>query len=169
MASGHRSAILTAVRSAVAGGRSYLLRAYAVVGSVLIVLTAVLVILALPTWVARSAGTSATLVFGQALLVLVGLGVIVALFLPLYLAHRRLPDPGVDRRLERRYGAFGFAIALSVYVALLISAPPDARGEPPALLAPVIEPLYALDPRLALVPPIATVALLLAVDRRLAD
>lgn len=169
MVSGHRSAILTAVKSAVAGRRSWLLRAYAVIGSVSIVLTAVLVLLALPTWVAQTEGTSTTLVFGQALLVLVGLGVIVALFLPLYLAHRRVPRPGEDRRLERHYGAFGFAIVLSVYLALLISAPPDARGEPPTWLAPIIEPLYALDPRLALVPPLAVVGLLLLRDRRAGD
>lgn len=163
------SAILSGVYSSLQGGRSWVLRTYAIVGLVLIILSTVLIVLALPTWVAQTEGTTATLALGQALLVLAGLAVITAFFLPLYLATRRLPDPGEDIKGERLYGGFGYAIVLSIYLSLLISAPADARGEPPASIAPVIEGIYALDPIFALVPPVLVVVGLLLVDRHVGD
>ncbi len=143
-----------------------MLRTYAVIGLVLIILSTMLVVLALPTWIAQTEGTSATLMLGQALLILIGLLVIMAFFLPMYLVARRLPEPGSQVRLERVYGGFGYAIALSIYLSLLISAPADARGEPPAWIAPIIELFYGLDPIFSAIPPIIAVSALVVVDRR---
>lgn len=160
-----RSAILGATRGCLASGRSIVLRAYAVIGLVLILLSSLLVILALPTWIAIAEGTSATLMLGQGLLLLGGLLVVVAFFLPIYLAHRHLPPPGDDPWGERLYGGFGFAIVLAVYLGLIISAPPDARGNPPSAIAWAIEPLYGINPVIGVLPPVATIIALVVVDR----
>lgn len=166
MGGGSGSAVIDATRSCLARDRSLVLRTYAVVGSLLATGTALLIVLALPTWIAQTTGASATLMLGQGMLILGGLAVIVVVVLPLLLAARRLPEPGAEPVRERIYGAVGFAVGGAVYVSLVISAPPEARSQPPAAIAPLVDRLYALDPVFAILPPLAVLALLLALDRR---
>lgn len=168
MVLGRGSSVVAAARSCLGRDRSLLLRAYTVVGLSLAVLTGVLIALALPTWIARTGGTSATLMLGQGLLVLAGLAVIAGFVLPILLAHRRLPDPGTAVARERAYGLLGGGYIVAIYLALLVSAPPEAREAPSGPLAPAIEVAYGLDPVYGVVPPLAVVVLVIALDRRFA-
>lgn len=159
------SALIVAVRGCLKRERSAVLRSYAVIGALLSLFILALLILALPTWVARTTGTSATLMLAQGLLFLIGLGGIAAIMAPILLAYRRLPTPGEKRGLEVLYGGIGYGLVLSIYVALIISAPADQLGEPPSALEPIVSGLNALDPLVALVPPLAGLIVLFYVDR----
>ena len=161
-----QSAVLAAVRSCLQRDRSPVLRTYAIVALVVSIFALVLLLLALPTWMAHPSGTSALLMLAPGLLALGGLAVIAALVAPVLLAHRRVPDPGAEPTTEFVYGLFGYAVVVALYAALIISAPEGARGDPPSGLEPLIEPLYGLHPLVGIVPPVVVVGLLLLVDRR---
>lgn len=159
------SMLLAAVRSCIRRDRSYVLRTYAIVGLLVSLFALALLLLALPTWIAQAGQTSATLMLAQGLLFLGGIGVIAAVMAPLLLAHRRLPTAGENGRLEMVYGGLGYVLILAVYTSFIISAPSDELGESPSLLEPIVSSLNALDPLLAVVPPLAVLLLLLYVDR----
>lgn len=159
------SVLLAAVRDAAGHGRSRVLRAYAVVGGLTAVFVTLLVLLAVPVWVADAGGASATLNLAQGLLFIAGIALVVGLLLPVVLAHRRLPTAGQRPRVEAAYGGFGFALIASVYLALIITAPADAQETPPAAIAPVVDALYTLDPGFGAVPPLVVLLALVAYDR----
>lgn len=162
------SALAGAVRSSLRRGRSRVLRTYAIVAALVSVFTASLILLALPGWIARTDGTAATLMLAPGVLLLAGIAVIGMVMAPLLLATRRVPDPGKRRRLEALYGGFGYAVLLSLYAAMIISAPADQLGGSPAALEPAVDALNALPTVAGVVPPMVTVALFLLVDRRYA-
>lgn len=151
--------------TAALGSDSYLLRSYALVGTLLAAFVTLLVALAFPGWVARTLYGGGTATFSRAFLLLSGLLVVAPLLAPIVLAARRhragTATPGSDFLLA----ASGYLFVGSLYVALLVSAPPGQRETPPALVAPVVEVLYGLDPVLAVVPPVLAAALVFAVDR----
>jgi multisubunit Na+/H+ antiporter MnhG subunit len=161
--SGRYSAVVRSVRTAW-GSDSRLLRAYAVVGSLVALFVTIAVILAFPSWVANSASGS-TQAFSRAFLLLLGLVVVAPVIAPMFFATRRHREGTANTRRDARYGLSGFLFVLSLYVALLVSAPASLREEPPPVVGPAIEFLYGLDPVYAFVPPVLGVALIVAADR----
>lgn len=162
------SAVLAAVKSCLGPGRSWMLRLYAPVGSLVALFAVLLVALALPTWVAQVERASATLLLGPGLLVLGGLGVAGGALAPLFAAARRLPEPGAHPGHERIYGTFGFGFVVAVYLGFVISAPPAHRSDPGGPVAPLVDWLYGLDAPFGLVPPAAILLALVVYDRTLA-
>lgn len=159
------SAVLAAFRSCIGRERSWVLRAYAPVGTLVAAFALVLVALAFPTWVARVEGSSAPLLLGPGLLVLGGLAVAGGAVAPLLFAARRLPDPGRHHGHERAFGALGFGYVTAVYLGFVVSAPSAYRTAPDGPMAPVIEWLYGLDPLIGVIPPAVVLAVLLVYHR----
>jgi hypothetical protein len=146
------------------GSESYLLQSYALVGSLVALFVAVAVILAFPSWVAGSA-SGTTQAFSRAFLLLLGLAVIAPLVAPALFAARRHRNGTATVRRDAVYGLSGYLFVLSLYAALLISAPASLREEPPGVIAPAVEFLYGLDPVYAFVPPALGLAVVVAADR----
>lgn len=147
------------------GSDSYLLRSYAVVGGLLATLVVVLVALAFPGWVARTLYGGGTATFSRAFLLVSGLLVVAPVLAPVVLAARRHRRGSATRRSDALFALSGYLFAGSLYVALLVSAPPGQREAPPSAVAPVVEFLYGLDPILAVVPPVLAAPLAFLVDR----
>lgn len=160
---GRYSAVWRSVKVAW-GSESYLLQSYAVVGSLVALFVALAVILAFPSWVAGSA-SGTTQAFSRAFLLLLGLAVIAPLVAPTIFAARRHRNGTATVRRDALYGLSGYLFVLSLYAALLISAPPSMREEPPAVIAPAVEFLYGLDPVYAFVPPVLGLVVVVAADR----
>ncbi|MFP4591309.1 MAG: hypothetical protein ACLFMX_07875 [Halobacteriales archaeon] len=163
MARPRGSAVLAAVRSCLRADRSWLLRLYAPVGLLVALFAVILVVLALPTWVAEVHPGSATMMLGPGLLVIGGLAVAAGSMAPVIAAANRLPE--ANAALERGYGALGMAFLLGTYVGLIISTPPAYRSDLGGPLGVVVDWLYGLDPLLGVVPPAAAVSALVAYDR----
>lgn len=141
--SASRSVLAAAVLYAVRDADAWTLRTYGVVGSLAAAFVALLALLAFPQWVVLTDGGPLDRV-GRAFLVLVALGVVAALVAPLLFVDRRRRRGRPQRQVA--FGVAGYAALASLYLALLASAPPDARSEPSAAIAPVVELLYALPP-----------------------
>lgn len=140
---GSRSVLASAICYAVLDADAWTLRTYGVVGTLAAVFVALLALLAFPQWVVATDGGSLDRV-GRAFLVLVALGVVATVFAPLLFVDRRRRDGRPQRQLA--FGLAGYASLAALYLALVASAPADARSEPPAVVAPLVEPLYALPP-----------------------
>jgi hypothetical protein len=156
---GRRSVVFASLRAAL-GSDSWLLTSYAVVGTLAAVLVGVVVALALPVWVENTLGQSQSVTFSRAFLILSGLLLVAALLAPLLYAHRRDRAGNRSRRSDFLLGASGYVLVASLYLSLVISAPPDQRSTPPAAVAPLVEFLYDVDPTLAVVPPLIAVGLI---------
>lgn len=163
------SILVAAVRTGMARDRSRVLRTYAILAALLSLFVAVLLLLALPGWVAQTDGSTATLMLSPAVLLLGGIGVIAGLMLPLLRVRKRLPEAGERSQQEAIYGAVGYAFVLALYVGLLISAPAEYVEETSSIVQPAVDALNALNPVLGLVPPMAIIGLLALVDRRFSD
>ncbi len=161
---GRYSLIWRSIRTSM-GSESRLLRSYAVVGGVLAVLIAVVVVLALPQWVLWSLGGTATVTFSRAFLLVTGLAVLAPLLAPIVVAARRHDRGTATPRGDFLLAASGYLFVLSLYLSLLISAPPGNRDPPPDAIAPVVEALYGLDPVFGLVPPVAGALFVVLVAR----
>jgi len=159
-----RSVVVGAVRYAVLEGDSRLFRSYAVFGSLLAVFVGVMFVLALPVWVlqiAESGGSTLDRV-GLGLLWLVGLALIATLVLPMLFVMRRHRQERPERQVA--FGLAGYAYVLSIYLALLVSAPEDLRTEPSGALGPVLEALYGLPRVSGLLFPILGTVLLAVIE-----
>ncbi|MFW6449023.1 MAG: hypothetical protein ACOC0X_05725, partial [Halobacteriota archaeon] len=122
------SAVLSAVRSCMRADRSWLLRLYAPAGFLVALFVVVLVLLALPTWVAQVHPGSATMMLAPGLLVIGGLGIAGGALAAVLAAARRLPE--ANPRVERGYALLGIAFVLGAYLGLIISAPEGYRRVP---------------------------------------
>lgn len=129
---------------------SWLLRTYVVASVIVGGFAAVLLALALVSWL----GTPAPL-GGRSLLGVIGIFVFVPLFAPVLVAARRHRRGAGSRRADALLGLTGYGFVLAVYLALLISDPnPHAVDGP---IAPAIAAVDAL-PRVAwIVPPLLAV------------
>lgn len=159
-----RSVVLGAVKYGVTEGDSRLFRSYAVIGSLLALLVGLMFVLALPVWVmeiAESGGSTLDRV-GLGLLWLVGLAVIATMILPMLFVVRRHRLGRPERQFE--FGLAGYAYVLSIYLALLVSAPADLREEPGGALAPILDALYGLPRLSGLAFPIVGTLLLVAIE-----
>jgi hypothetical protein len=161
---GRYSAVLRAVKEGW-HSESYLLRSYAVVGTLVAVLVAVAFLLALPGWIVASLSSTGTVTFSRAFLLLTGVLVVVPLVAPTVLAARRRRKRGSTRRRDALYALSGYGVVLGLYASLLVSAPPDLRDPPPAVVAPVVEFLYSLEPIYGVVPPVVAALGIVVVHR----
>lgn len=164
---GSSSVLVGSVRSSIARDRSRVLRTYAIVATLVSVFTVVLILLALPGWIAAADQTASSLVLAPGLLVIGGFAIVGGLMAPLWLVTRRYPDPGSHRRREAAYGTVGYAYVGALYLALIISAPPEYLDEPGGSVGSAIQTLNGLDPLVGLVPPAVVLVALALVDRRM--
>ena len=162
---GSRSVVADAFRRSFAETDSRLLKSYVVASTLLGALFAVLLLLAIPVWVFNTAGGSELATFSRAFLLVGGALLLVALIAPVYSAGRRHARGTATGRADALLGLTGYLFVLSLYVSLLISAPPAQRETPPAVVAPVVDLLYSLPATYAVAPPLFAVALVLLVHR----
>jgi len=147
--------------------RSRLFRSYAVLGGLFTLLTAVLFAFAFVTTVASTLGTGGgTFTFVRSFVLVLGMLVVVPLMGPVILVARRHRHSGSTRQYDRALAAAGYLLAVSVYLMLVISAPPDLRSDPPAAVAPVVGVLYGLPPVAGPVAPLTAVAVGYLLHRR---
>jgi hypothetical protein len=148
---------------------SRLFRLYVVVGGLLAAVLSLAFTIAFVLAISQSVGlaTGGLSSFVRAFVVFVGFLVVTPLVAPvLFVArhHRRVDN---DRAYDRALAVAGFAFALSLYLAVVASMPPEfvldgetvARPAPSGLFAPVVAVLYAIPPVAApLVPTVVAVA-----------
>lgn len=159
-----RSAVLGAVKYAVVRGESRLFRSYAAIGSLLALFVGTMFVLALPVWVVEIAGSGGGPLqrIGIGLLWLVGLAVVATMVLPMLFVVRRHRQSRPERQFA--FGLAGFTYVLSVYLALVVSAPSDLRDAPSGVLAPLLEALYGLPRLSGLLFPILGTLVLFAIE-----
>jgi hypothetical protein len=164
------SGVLGAVPYAVRRSESRLFRAYAVLGGLLAALLAVFFTLALVNAIAESVG-GGSLSGYRALVLLFGLAVGLPVVGPILLVarrHRRAAERGgrpPDRGYDSLMGVLGVAALLSVYAALIISAPERFQSEVRGPLAVVATALYDAPAAASPLPPVVVVVAMLTLDR----
>lgn len=159
--------ILGAYPYAFRRSESRLFRSYAVLGGLLAAAVTLVFGSALIQLVARTVGTAGgTFTFVRSFLIVVGLLAVVPLLAPVLLVARRHRRGGSSRTYDRVLAASGYLFAFSLYLMLVITAPPALRSEPSGSIAPVIEALYGLPRMAGVVPPLLAVALGYLLHRR---
>jgi uncharacterized membrane protein YuzA (DUF378 family) len=139
---------------------SRLFRSYVVLGGLLTAFVVLFFVTALVTLVANTVGTvGGTFTFVRAFYIVVGLAVVAPLAAPVLLVARRHRRVGGKADYDGALAASGYLFLFSLYLALVISAPPGARSDPPAAIAPLVEFLYGLPPAAGAVPPLVAIAL----------
>ena len=134
---------------------SRLLRSYVVVGGLLAALVALIFVFAFITTVANTLGAGGgTFTFVRSFVVVVGALVVVPLVGPVVLVARRHRRRGSTVDYDRALAAGGYIFAFSLYLTLVISAPPELREDPSGALAPVVGLLYDLPAVAGAVPPL---------------
>jgi uncharacterized membrane protein YuzA (DUF378 family) len=147
---------------------SRLFQSYVVLGGVVAALVAVVFLFALIQLIARTVGTTGgTFSFVRAFYILVGMAVVVPLIAPVLLVARRYRQSESAAAYDRALAASGYLFIISLYLALVITAPPELRETPSGASAPVVEALYSLPPIAGAVPPLVVVAIGYALHRRL--
>ena len=159
------SVVARSYRRSVRASDSLTFRSYAIVSALVALLLIVTVLLALPVWIAQTIGHSALNKIGRGVLPLIVLGLLVPLFAPVLYVARNHREGAGSRRGDAALGAAGYLFVLSIYLALVISAPADARTEPAGTLAPVVEFFYALPALSALAAPVTGALVVFAVQR----
>lgn len=146
---------------------SRLFRSYAVLGTLIALLSGLAFVVSLMVTLAdTAAGDVGTFSFSRAFIIVVGLLVVGPLIAPvLSVAHRRRHGRG-DAGYEAKMGLLGYLFVLALYVGLVISAPAQYRSSVDGPLAPVVETLYGLNPLLGVVPPTAVAIAIFWVHRR---
>lgn len=147
-----RSVVAGALRYAIVDAEAWTLRTYAVVATLAATFVGLLVLLAFPLWVTLTDANPLQRV-GRAFLVLVGLALLASIVLPVVLVHRRHRAGRPERQVA--LGLAGYVYLASLYLGAVTAAPPEGRSEPPVVVAPVVDALYAM-------PPVAGVAFVLA-------
>ena len=163
--SGSRSVLIGSYRQAFAETDSWLLKSYVVLSAILGALLALLLLLALPVWIFNTVGGSELATFSRAFLVVGGVLLLAVLAVPVISSARRHARGTASWRTDYLLAVSGYLFVASLYVALLVSAPPDQRGTPPDAIASVVEFLYSLPAVYAVVPPLIAVALVAAAHR----
>lgn len=80
---------------------------------------------------------------------------------------READESPIDRRYDRGLALAGYLVVASLYVGLVTTVPPAQQEPVSGVAAPVVETLYALPAAAGVAPPLAAVAVLVAVHRRL--
>ncbi|WP_435319522.1 hypothetical protein [Haloarchaeobius sp. TZWSO28] len=154
---------------------SRLFKLYAVVGGLLGVVLTFYFGAALAVQVANTLGSvGGTFTFLRAFYIFFGLLVVAPVLAPVLFVARRHRRVGSDTRYDLLMAATGFLFLLSLYLALVISMPPEftldgetvTRPAPGGLFAPVVSLLYAMPPLSSPLPPVLVGALMLLLGRR---
>lgn len=160
--------LLGALPYAYRASDSRIFRSYVALGGLLALLVGLLFGLALVVAVYRTLGAGGgTFTFSRAFVLTVGLLVVLPLLAPVLLVARRHRREGSDARYDAAMAGGGYLFVLSLYVGLIISTPVAQQETPPALVAPVVDGLYALPRAAGLAPPILAAAAIVLVHRRL--
>ncbi len=155
---------------------SRLFRLYAVVGSLLALLVALLFTFAVVVAFGNTSGaTGGTFTFSRSLFVLVGFFAVGPLVGPVLFVARQHRRGRSDPRYDAAMAAMGFLFVLSLYLGAVASIPAEftldgetvQRGAPTGLLAPVVGLLYALPPVASVLIPLVVAAGMFVVHRRL--
>jgi hypothetical protein len=147
--------------------RSRLFRGYVVLGGLVTVLSVLVFVTAFVQLVANTTGTAGgTFTFVRSLYIVLGLAVVGPLMAPVLLVARRHRRGGSSLVYDRAIAAGGYAFLASLYLALVVAAPPELREEPPAVLAPLVEPLYELPAVAGVFPPLVALAIGYLLHRR---
>jgi hypothetical protein len=145
---------------------SRLFRSFVVVGGLAALAVASLFGLALILLVGGSASAQAgVFTFSRSFYVVVALFVTAPLLAPVLLVARHHRRSEADRGYDRALAATGYTYLFSLYLMLVISAPPERRDPAEGVLAPAIEFLYGLDPLYGLFPPILAATVIYLVHR----
>jgi hypothetical protein len=159
--------LLGAIRYAYGVTDSRLMRSYVVAGTLLAALVAVLFVQALVVILGRTVGvTGGTFTFSRAFFVVVALAVIGPLLAPVVSTARRHRHGTADVRTDSRLAVLGYVFVGALYLALVVSAPPELREPVDGPLAPIVETLYALPWFAGLVPPAIVALAMWLVHRR---
>jgi len=165
LASASYSALWRTFKQSRRDSASLILRSYVWVSALIGLLLVVTVLLAMPVWIAETAGRSAIDKIGRGVLPVLVLGLLVPLFAPaLYVArnHRR---GTATRRGDAALGLAGYLYVFSIYLALVVSAPAEFRTDPAGVLAPAIEFVYSLPQLSSIFVPVLGALLIAAVQR----
>ena len=147
---------------------SRLMRSYVAIGGLVTALIILVFTFALVQLISRTVGTvGGTFSFVRAFFIFVGLLVVVPLMAPVLLVARRHRRSVSTLAYDRALAASGYLFLVSLYVALVIAAPPELRDTPTGVTAPLVEALYSLPPAASVVPPLLVVAFGYAIHRRL--
>ncbi|MFT4950028.1 MAG: uncharacterized membrane protein YuzA (DUF378 family) [Natronomonas sp.] len=139
---------------------SRLFRSYVVLGGLVTAFVVLFFVTALVTLVANTVGTvGGTFTFVRAFYIVVGLAVVAPLAAPVLLVARRHRRVGGDIDYDGALAAGGYLFLFALYLALVVSAPPGARSDPPGVIAPLVEFLYGLPPAAGAVPPLVAIGL----------
>lgn len=134
---------------------SRLMRSYVVLGGLLAGLVALVFSFAFVTTVARTLGAGGgTFTFVRSFVVVVGALLVIPLVGPVVLVARRHRRTESTLDYDRALAAGGYLFAFSLYVTLVISAPPELRDDPSGALAPLVELLYELPAVAGAAPPL---------------
>lgn len=147
---------------------SRLFRLYAVLGGGLALMLGLGFLAAFVVAVAGSVGLAVggTQSFVRAFVLFVGFLVVFPLLAPVLLVARHHRRTGDDRRYDRSLAATGFLYAFSLYLAAVVSTPPDQQEAVEGLLAPVVSVLYGLPAPVGLLPPVVAAVVVSLAHRR---
>ncbi|CDK40129.1 hypothetical protein [Halorubrum sp. AJ67] len=165
MADSYRG-VFGAIPYAFRATESWTMRAYAALGALTAGFVALVVTLGLVVWMGETVSAQGgTFLFSRSLFVVAGLAAVGPLLAPiLFVARRHRRDDPVAADYDRWMGVVGFLFLVSLYLAMVISAPADLRD--PSGSA-VINALYALPPLAGFVPPTAAALAVFATHFRL--
>ena len=165
MADSYRG-VIGAIPYAIRHTDSWTMRVYGVVGVVAALFVALVVTLALVVWMGETAEMESSIfLFTRSLYVVAGLAAVGPLLAPVLLvARRHRRDRSVPDGYDRTLALTGFGFLVSLYLAVIISAPVDLR-EPSDFV--IVTFLYALPPFVGLLLPILAAVVMVVVYRRL--
>ncbi|SEH52370.1 hypothetical protein SAMN05192561_104128 [Halopenitus malekzadehii] len=152
---------------AVRASDSWFFRVYWLVGSLAALFIALVVGMGLIVELARTADLvrGGLVSFSRSLFVLVGFLAVGPLVAPVLLvARRHRLGTAVHRQYDQALAACGYAFLASLYLALVISAPPDFQTSTDSA---VLALLYAAHPLFGLLPPFVAAAVMILAHRRL--
>jgi hypothetical protein len=133
---------------------SRLFKSYAVLGSLLAALIALVFTFALVQLIAVTTGTAGgVFTFSRAFFVFVGMLIVFPLIAPVLSVARRHRRTGSSTHYDFTIAVTGYLFLFAIYLALVISTPAEQQETPPAVVAPVVEILYGLPALYGLVPP----------------
>ncbi|MFD1585928.1 hypothetical protein ACFR9U_02960 [Halorientalis brevis] len=157
--------VLGAFPYAIRASESLLFKTYGVIGGLLAGLIAFLFTLSLVGIVANTTGTAGGVFsFSRAFVIFVGFVVVFPLIAPVLSVARRHRRTGSTPRYDAALGLAGYVFVLSLYLALLLSIPPEQQ-EPTSNA--VVQLFYDLPGIYGLVPPTLAGLVLYLVHRRL--
>lgn len=160
--------VLGAFPFAARASDSTLFRSYVALGGLVALLVTLLFVTGLVVLLGATVGASGgTFSFSRAFFVVVGLAVVAPILAPVLFVARRHRRGEGDRRFDATLGALGYAFVGSLYVGLVVSAPPAHQTPVSGAIAPVVTLLYSLPQAAGIAPPLAVALATWLAARRL--